>query len=49
MFQHPRGMFLHNNESMASVLVIMFTGEPHMSAIFLIVQHLSWNNIQWDD
>ena len=41
MFPHPRGTFSHYTESRASVLVIMFTSKPHMSAIFHIACHLS--------
>ena len=48
MFPHLRGTFSHYIESRASVLVIMFTSEPHMSAIFHIACHLSWENIQKD-
>ena len=48
MFPHPRGTFSHYSESWASVLVIMFTSKPHMSAIFHIARHLSWENIQRD-
>ena len=35
-------------QSWASVLVIMFTSKPHMSAIFQFARHLSWENIQKD-
>ena len=35
-------------QSQASVHVIMFTSKPHMSAIFEIAIHLSWENIQKD-
>ena len=49
MCQHPRGTFSHYRESRASMLVIMFTSEPHMSAIFHISCHLSWENIQTDE
>ena len=31
MFLHPHGTFSHYIENRASVLVIMFTSEPHMS------------------
>ena len=48
MFQHPRGMFLHNEECWPSVLVIMFTSKPHMIAIFHIANQISWENIQKD-
>ena len=33
-------------QSWASVLVIMFTSEPFMSAIFHIARHKSWEKIQ---
>ena len=48
MFQHPHGMFSHYRESQASVLIVMVTSKPHMSAIFHIACHLSWENIQKD-
>ena len=36
-------------QSRASVLVIMFTSEPHTFTIFDVVRHLSWRNIQKDE
>ena len=35
-------------QSWASVLVKVFTSKPHMSAIFDIARHLSWEKIQKD-
>ena len=35
-------------QSQASVLVIMFISQPHMSAKFDIARYLSWENIQKD-
>ena len=49
IFKHPPGTFLHDRESWASLLEIMFTSKPHMSLIFHIVRHLSWKNIQPDE
>ena len=49
MLQYPHGVFLYNRESLASVLVIMFTNKPHMSVIFHIARHPSWENIQMDE
>ena len=49
MFQLPRGTFLPYNKSRASVLVIMCTSEPHMSAIFHIVRYLSSKNTQKEE
>ena len=36
-------------QSWVSVLVLMITNKPHMSAISQIVRHVSWENIQKDE
>ena len=48
MFPHPCGTLSHYRDSRASVLVLVFTSEPHMSTIFHIACHLCWENIQKD-